>query len=128
MASAAGMWGEAVTIPLDTAKVRLQIQKVVPGEAPRYNGLFGTVGKVAAEEGPLALFSGLTPGLQRQFVFAGLRIGLYVPIRNMICGELKPGENPTLLQKILAGLATGAIAISVANPTDVVKVRMQAQG
>ena len=46
----------------------------------------------------------------------------------MICGELKPGENPTLLQKILAGLATGAIAISVANPTDVVKVRMQAQG
>lgn len=128
MASAAGMWGEAVTIPLDTAKVRLQLQKTAEGEVPRYKGLFGTCGKVAAEEGVMALFSGLTPGLQRQFVFAGLRIGLYVPIRNMICGELKPGENPTLLQKILAGLATGAIGISVANPTDVVKVRMQAQG
>ena len=128
MASAASMWGEVCTIPLDTAKVRLQIQKTPPGETPRYSGLFGTVGKVAAEEGVTALFSGLTPGLQRQFVFAGLRIGLYVPIRNMICGELKPGENPTLLQKILAGLMTGAIGISVANPTDVVKVRMQAQG
>lgn len=45
----------------------------------------------------------------------------------MIAGELKPGENPTLLTKILAGLCTGAIGISVANPTDVVKVKMQAQ-
>jgi hypothetical protein len=37
---------------------------------------------------------------------------------------MKPGENPTLLQKIAAGMATGAIGISIANPTDLVKVRM----
>ena len=59
-------------------------------------------------------------------MFAGLRIGLYIPIRNAICGELKPGENPSLLQKIAAGMTTGAIGITVANPTDVVKIRMQA--
>jgi solute carrier family 25 uncoupling protein 8/9 len=128
MASAAAMTAEVATIPLDTAKVRLQIQTVKPGETPRYSGIFGTMGKVAAEEGPLALWGGLAPGLQRQFVFAGLRVGLYVPVRNMITGELKPGQNPTLLQKILAGMTTGAIGISVANPTDVVKIRMQAQG
>ena len=46
----------------------------------------------------------------------------------MITGPLAPGQNPTLLQKILAGMATGAIGISVANPTDVVKIRLQAQG
>jgi solute carrier family 25 uncoupling protein 8/9 len=57
-------------------------------------------------------------------VFAGLRIGLYVPVRTMIAGELKPGENPTLATKIMAGLATGTIGISIANPTDVVKVRL----
>ena len=83
---------------------------------------------IAAEEGTLALWSGLVPGLQRQFVNSGLRIGLYVPIRNIICGPMKPGENPTLFQKIVAGLATGAIGISVANPTDLVKIRMQGQG
>lgn len=44
----------------------------------------------------------------------------------MIAGDLKPGENPTLKTKILAGLCTGAIGISIANPTDVVKVKMQA--
>jgi solute carrier family 25 uncoupling protein 8/9 len=71
------------------------------------------------------LYNGLAAGLQRQVLFAGLRIGLYVPVRNMIAGELKPGENPTLATKIAAGLTTGAIGISIANPTDVVKVRMQ---
>lgn len=53
---------------------------------------------------------------------------MYVPIRNMISGDLKPGENPTLLQKILAGMVSGTIAISIANPTDVVKIRLQSQG
>ena len=45
----------------------------------------------------------------------------------MIAGELKPGENPTLPTKILAALCTGAIGISIANPTDVVKIRLQSQ-
>ena len=53
---------------------------------------------------------------------------MYIPVRNVIAGELKPGENPTMLVKILAGLTTGAIGICIANPTDVVKVRLQAQG
>lgn len=61
-------------------------------------------------------------------MFAGLRIGLYVPIRNIICGEMQPGQAPTILQKIAAGLVTGALGITVANPTDLVKVRMQGQG
>jgi len=91
MASTAGMTAEAATIPIDTAKVRLQIQTVKAGEVPRYSGFIGTMVKVAAEEGPLALWNGLVPGLQRQFVFAGLRIGLYVPVRDMICGPLAPG-------------------------------------
>lgn len=34
----------------------------------------------------------------------------------------------TLLNKILAALTTGVVAISVANPTDLVKVRLQADG
>lgn len=59
---------------------------------------------------------------------AGLRIGLYLPIRNQFTGELKPGENPSLLSKIGAGICSGAIGISVANPTDVVKIRLQHQG
>ncbi|KAJ0074713.1 hypothetical protein Patl1_35111 [Pistacia atlantica] len=47
------------TIPLDTAKVRLQLQKKgVAGDGlalPKYRGLLGTVGTIAREEGLAAL-------------------------------------------------------------------------
>jgi solute carrier family 25 uncoupling protein 8/9 len=36
--------------------------------------------------------------------------------------------NPSFFYKVLAGFTTGAIGIMVANPTDVVKVRLQAEG
>ena len=54
--------------------------------------------------------------------------GLYVPIRNQICGPLEPGQYASPLQKVAAGLIAGTIAISIASPTDVVKVRLQSQG
>ena len=91
MAQTAGMITEKTTIPLDTIKVRKQLQQVQPGEIPKYKGIIGTTKTIAAEEGALALWSGLIPGLHRQFFFAGLRIGLYVPVRNALAGELKPG-------------------------------------
>ena len=50
-----------------------------------------------------------------------------MPIRDLITGPMAPGQNPTILQKLTAGIATGAFGITIANPTDVVKVRMQAQ-
>ena len=53
--------------------------------------MVGTCKLIAAEEGVSALFGGMTAGLQRQFVYAGLRIGMYVPVRNMITGPLPPG-------------------------------------
>jgi solute carrier family 25 uncoupling protein 8/9 len=53
---------------------------------------------------------------------------MYVPIRDAICGPLPEGVNPSLLQKIAAAAVTGTIAITVANPTDLVKIKMQAQG
>jgi len=117
---------EALTIPIDTAKVRLQLQTAVPGQAPKYSGMIGTMGTVAKEEGVAALWKGITPGLHRQCLFGGLRIGLYDPVKNFYAGD-KAGD-PPMHVKVAAGLTTGAIAISIASPTDLVKVRMQAEG
>ncbi|CAD7703682.1 unnamed protein product [Ostreobium quekettii] len=119
-------WAEATTLPLDTAKVRLQLQTTAPGAVPKYRGLFGTCMVVAREEGTAALWKGLGPGLHRQCLFGGLRIGMYDPVKKMIMGN-QQGDAPLHL-KIAAGLTTGAGAITIASPTDLVKVRMQAEG
>ncbi|KAF7825579.1 mitochondrial uncoupling protein 1 [Senna tora] len=126
----AACFAEICTIPLDTAKVRLQIQKqVVAGDLtlPKYRGLLGTVGTIAREEGLSALWKGIVPGLHRQCLYGGLRIGLYEPVKNMYVGKDFVGDVP-ISKKILAGLTTGAVAIAIANPTDLVKVRLQAEG
>lgn len=63
MSSGAGMIAENFTVCLDAAKVRLMCQKTVPGVAPKYTSVMQTVYRMAAEEGPRALFYGLGPGL-----------------------------------------------------------------
>ncbi|KAJ8747691.1 hypothetical protein K2173_013142 [Erythroxylum novogranatense] len=127
----AACFAEFCTIPLDTAKVRLQLQsKIANGDGwspPKYRGLLGTVATIAREEGLSALWKGITAGLHRQFLYGGLRIGLYGPVKTLLVGSDFVGDIP-LYQKILAALLTGALAIVVANPTDLVKVRLQAEG
>ncbi|XP_020704568.1 mitochondrial uncoupling protein 1 isoform X1 [Dendrobium catenatum] len=127
----AACFAELCTIPLDTAKVRLQLQKkAVTGDAiaaPQYKGMLGTVATIAREEGLAALWKGIIPGLHRQCLYGGLRIGLYEPIKSFYVGDDFVGDI-SLSKKILAGLTTGAIAIAVASPTDLVKVRLQAEG
>ena len=79
--------------------------------------MMDTFAKVVSEEGPRALWKGLVPGLQHQIAFDGVCVGLYVPIRDLITGPLKPDENPSVLSKLAAGTASSTIAISIANPT-----------
>lgn len=123
---------ELATMPLDTAKVRLQLQSQQSTTAVRshYKGLVDCLAKMAKQEGIPSLWKGVTAGLQRQAVFAPIRIGLYEPVRNFYMGEeaVARGDLPSLGQKILSGWTTSAFAISVASPADVVKVRLQAQG
>ncbi|XP_070834901.1 mitochondrial brown fat uncoupling protein 1 isoform X1 [Chaetodon auriga] len=124
-AGAAACIADIVTFPLDTAKVRLQIQgeaKAVGGI--RYRGVFGTISTMVRTEGPRSLYNGLVAGLQRQLCFASIRIGLYDNVKNFYTGGK---DNPGVLVRILAGCTTGAMAVSFAQPTDVVKVRFQAQ-
>ncbi|CAI7791381.1 unnamed protein product [Closterium sp. NIES-54] len=126
-------FAEFCTLPIDTAKVRLQLQgKPSTGAggaagAVKYRGMVGTMGTIAREEGLSALWKGLVPGLHRQCVYGGLRIGLYDPVKALFVGKDHTGDVP-LTVKIAAALTTGAVGISIANPTDLVKVRLQSEG
>ncbi|KAL2098059.1 hypothetical protein ACEWY4_007266 [Coilia grayii] len=124
-AGTAACIADLVTFPLDTAKVRLQIQGETAAAAGiRYRGVFGTITTMIRTEGPRSLYNGLVAGLQRQMCFASIRIGFYDNVKSFYTGGK---DNPNVGIRILAGSTTGAMAVTFAQPTDVVKVRFQAQ-
>ncbi|XP_026474609.1 mitochondrial uncoupling protein 2-like [Ctenocephalides felis] len=136
-----------LSFPLDTAKVRLQVQgEVVPvarnimldasgqavvAEAPglRYKGVIGTMGTIARQEGFKALYNGLSAGLQRQMCFSSVRLGLYDSVKDFYTKLLYDTKDVSMQlgARILAGATTGSMCVLFAQPTDVVKVRYQAQ-
>lgn len=123
---------EVTTIPLDTAKVRLQIQGQNPHGTPNpYTSMVNCLVRITKEEGATALFKGLVPGIARQCVYGSLRFGFYEPMRNTFYDLIEGGhdyDNSGITVKVLAGLASGAAAMSIAQPTDVIKIKLQAQG
>lgn len=132
-AGTAACIADAATFPLDTAKVRLQIQGEGSSKGSiqlKYRGMVGTMVTMARQEGIHSLYNGLTAGLQRQMCFASVRIGLYDNVKVLyqdILTDGSPNTGQIFAVRILAGITTGAAAVLFAQPTDVVKVRMQAQ-
>ncbi|XP_056467879.1 mitochondrial uncoupling protein 2-like [Gadus chalcogrammus] len=124
-AGTAACVADLVTFPLDTAKVRLQIQGESKSSGSlRYKGVFGTISTMVRTEGARSLYSGLVAGLQRQMSFASVRIGLYDSMKQVYT---RGSDNAGIGARLLAGCTTGGLAVAVAQPTDVVKVRFQAQ-
>lgn len=94
----------------------------------QYRGLFGTLCTIAKQEGPRSLYNGLSAGLQRQLVFASVRLGMYDSVKAFYQDLLNERpEDLNVLGRVCAGLTTGAMAVMVGQPTEVVKVRFQAQ-
>ncbi|XP_072898843.1 mitochondrial brown fat uncoupling protein 1 [Hemitrygon akajei] len=128
-AGTAACIADLITFPLDTAKVRLQIQgearKCQGPKSIRYRGVLGTVLTMIKTEGPRSLYSGLVAGLQRQMSFASIRIGLYDSVKQVYS---RGNEHTSIGTSTLAACTTGGLAVALAQPMDVVKVRFQAQG
>jgi len=139
-AGLAGCAAEVTTFPMDLAKVRLQVQgeahnrvgQLDRGKAikPPYKGMLHVWKVIATEEGPRACYKGLIPALHRQIVFCSVRVGLYDVIKTELMAAVYGRDNKkagvTIPLRILSGITTGTIAICCAQPTDVVKIRMQA--
>ncbi|XP_016063955.1 PREDICTED: mitochondrial uncoupling protein 3 [Miniopterus natalensis] len=124
-AGTAACFADLLTFPLDTAKVRLQIQgENQVAQRVQYRGVLGTILTMVRTEGPRSPYNGLVAGLQRQMSFASIRIGLYDSVKQLYTP--KGSDHCSIITRILAGCTTGAMAVTCAQPTDVVKVRFQA--
>jgi len=121
------MTAELATFPIDTTKTRLQIQGQVISKSLselKYRGMLHAMYRITKEEGFRCLYNGISPALLRQGTYGTIKIGLYHGIKNLI---VKNQEEETLYYNMVAGIAAGAISSSICNPTDVLKVRLQAQ-
>ena len=67
----------------------------------------------------------VTPSLMREASYSSIRMGLYDYFRGMAAppGTLK--EDFTLIQKVIAGACSGALASSLNSPLDLMKIRFQ---
>jgi hypothetical protein len=72
----------------------------------------------------MGLYKGITASWMRESIYSSLRLGMYEPFKRLL-GATDPKHTPFYL-KFLAGGMSGFIGAALANPTDLLKVRMQA--
>lgn len=108
--------------PLDMVKVRIQILS----EAGHKNlSLIGVAKEIIKKEGFLYMYRGLDSALMRQVFYGTTRLGLFYTFMDHF---KKSNKEPTLFQKSISSFVAGGIAASIANPADLILIRMQADG
>jgi hypothetical protein len=83
---------------------------------------------VVKTEGFSSLYAGAGIAITRQVFNAGVSVGLYSDVRSFLFSEGETPSNCALWKRALAGAITGASAQLLSNPTDVIRVRLQADG
>ncbi|CAE1310383.1 SLC25A14_30 [Acanthosepion pharaonis] len=122
----ASVTAECGTFPIDTTKTRLQIQgQVIDARLTecKYRGMFHAFVRIFHEEGFHALYSGLGPAVLRQATYGTIKIGVYQSMKRMFVSD---PMDETMVINVFSGVLAGVVSSSIANPTDVLKVRMQA--
>eukprot|EP01103_Thecamoeba_quadrilineata_P003055 TRINITY_DN12887_c0_g1_i1.p1 TRINITY_DN12887_c0_g1~~TRINITY_DN12887_c0_g1_i1.p1 ORF type:complete len:318 (+),score=60.48 TRINITY_DN12887_c0_g1_i1:31-984(+) len=129
------MTAACFTNPVDVIKTRLQIQGELStsGVDKDYKGFTRGLLRIVRDESLLGLYKGLVPSLLREGTYSTLRMGGYEIVRDFLARHSSRGAGTNtgttpLWQKILAGMISGALGAAIANPTDLVKVRLQAEG
>ncbi|XP_076043337.1 uncoupling protein Bmcp mitochondrial isoform X2 [Oratosquilla oratoria] len=114
------------TFPIDTTKTRLQIQggkcdqgKVV---ATRYRGMLHAFLRISTEEGIRALYFGIAPAVLRQATYGTIKFGLYYSLKSLLVSN---PDQERLGINVFCAITAGMVSSAMANPTDVLKVRMQ---
>lgn len=117
---------ELGTFPIDTTKTRLQVQGQKNDKkcaSLNYRGMTDALLKISKQEGFIALYSGISPAVLRQATYGTIKFGSYYSLKQY----LENGEE-SVRTNICCAVVAGMISSAIANPTDVLKVRMQVLG
>lgn len=117
----AGATEAFVVVPFELVKIRLQDRT----SAGKYNGMLDVVKKIAAQEGPLALYNGLESTLWRHVLWNGGYFGTIFQIRAQIPPPEPGNKSQKTRNDLIAGTVGGIAGTVVNTPMDVVKSRIQ---
>ncbi|KZT52249.1 mitochondrial carrier [Calocera cornea HHB12733] len=123
LAGVSNMFSSALTNPVDVIKVRQQLRtsSAQPGT------VWAIASRLVRTEGPLALTRGMLAGVMRESIYGTIRLGTYefwkTTWRRVSGGRL---DEKGLTLKVMSALTSAVVGASLANPTDLVKIRMQA--
>ncbi|GJJ75572.1 hypothetical protein EMPS_07930 [Entomortierella parvispora] len=92
--------------------------------------LFPLLRQIMRTEGPRVFVAGLAPAVLRESVYSTIRFGSYDLFKGIYSGMgskgARGGEETSTFVKLMSGLTSGLLGSTIANPTDLIKVRMQA--
>jgi len=107
----------AMTNPFDVVKVR---QQMMPSQSVASHGMIRAAQQIIAREGHAVLWNGANTAAFGGFCYGAMRIGMYHPIKEML-----PGTKQPLVQQVTAGLLSGASAVLIFNPLELLKTKLQ---
>lgn len=116
------------TFPIDTSKTRLQVQgqKLDANHSElKYRGMIDCLLKISRQEGVSALYAGIWPAVLRQATYGTIKFGTYYSLKKL---AIRQYGNETVTLNVACAVTAGAVSSAIANPTDVLKVRMQIRG
>ncbi|CAE6459292.1 unnamed protein product [Rhizoctonia solani] len=107
----------------ESIKVRQQLQ--TDGSTSR--SFFNVARGMIRSEGAFSLMNGVSASVLREGIYATIRLGTYEAHKDLL-HELSNGmlTREGIPLKALSGLMSGAIGAAIANPADLIKIRMQA--
>jgi hypothetical protein len=112
------------TNPVDVIKVRMQIKGETLKDLSNRPSFSTTAVEMGRKEGLKSFYRGLAPSLLRESTYSTIRMGLYGHFKGLFANN-SSGKEP-MWKLIVAGGLSGGIGSIIANPTDIVKVKIQA--
>uniref|UniRef100_A0A1Y1N499 Mitochondrial uncoupling protein Bmcp n=1 Tax=Photinus pyralis TaxID=7054 RepID=A0A1Y1N499_PHOPY len=116
------------TFPIDTTKTRLQVQgQILDAQHAelKYRGMIDCLLKIWRQEGFGALYAGIWPAVLRQATYGTIKFGTYYSLKKLV---IRQYGNESVALNVACAVTAGAVSSAIANPTDVLKVRMQIRG
>lgn len=122
-----GISGSTATLaiqPLDMIKVRIQL---LSEQGIKNLNPVKIAKEIIQKDGFLSLYKGLDSAIVRQLFYGTTRLGLFYSFLDHYKHK-NNGKEVTLAQKSISSFCAGGIAAMVANPADLILIRMQADG